>query len=47
MQQPEAYINGAAHLFEANGDFARKDTRDFMQKFMNAFAVWVETNHKR
>jgi len=47
MQQPEAYINGAAHLFEANGDFAKNDTREFMQKFMNAFAMWVDTNARR
>ncbi|MPM90821.1 Quinone reductase [bioreactor metagenome] len=44
MQQPEAYIGNAATLFDANGDIANDGTREFLQKFMAAFAVWVETN---
>ena len=44
LQQPEAYIGGAAELFDAQGDFAREATRDFMQKFLDAFAAWIERN---
>jgi chromate reductase len=42
MQQPEAYIGGAATLFDDQGNIANDSTRDFMQKFMQSFAQWVE-----
>ena len=41
MQQPEAYMGGAAELFDANGHIAREKTREFLKKFMDAFAAWV------
>jgi len=41
MQQPEAYIGGAGDLFDANGQVARDATREFLKKFMVAFAAWV------
>ena len=44
MQQPEAYIGNAASLFDDNGALNNEDTRKFLQKFMEAFANWVETN---
>jgi chromate reductase len=44
MQQPEAYIGGTAQLFDANGKMANEATREFLVKFMNAFAAWVEKN---
>ena len=44
MQQPEAYIGGAAQLFDANGDVINEKTREFLIKFMEAFAVWVTKN---
>jgi chromate reductase len=44
MQQPEAYIGGASHLFDADGKMTNEATREFLVKFMNAFAVWVEKN---
>ena len=47
MQQPEAYIGGAATLFDAEGKFANDSTRDFMKKFAQSFATWIETNRKR
>ena len=43
MQQPEAYIANAGKLFDAEGNFLSNDTRDFMKKFMEAFARWIET----
>ena len=46
MQQPEAYIGGAASLFDDAGDIVNPGTRDFIGKFMAAFAAWVESNAK-
>jgi chromate reductase len=43
LQQPEAYIGGAAKLFDAAGAIANDGTRGFLEKFMNAFAAWIET----
>ncbi len=42
MQQPEAYIGGAATLFDDHGKLTAERTRSFVQKFMTAFAAWVE-----
>jgi chromate reductase len=42
MQQPEAYIGGADKLFDAGGKIANDGTRDFLTKFMAAYADWVE-----
>ncbi len=42
LQQPEAYIGGAANLFDAEGKLANPGTADFLKKFMEAFAVWIE-----
>lgn len=41
MQQPEAYIGGAAKLFDADGNLINDATRDFIRTFMQAFAAWV------
>ena len=47
MQQPEAYVGGAAKLFDADGKLVNDSTREFLQKFMQAFAVWIERNAPR
>ena len=47
MQQPEAYIGGAAALFDAGGKLINDKTRDFLRQFMSAFAAWVEANVKQ
>jgi chromate reductase len=44
MQQPEAYIGGAANLFDAEGKMSNESTREFLRKFMMAFEVWLKTN---
>ncbi len=44
MPQPEAYIGGAAKLFDANGQIANDATRDVLVKFLEAFAAWVVKN---
>lgn len=42
MQQPEAYIGGAAQLFDEGGNLKNQSTRDFLVKFLNTFVTWVE-----
>ena len=47
MQQPEAYIGGAAQLFDANGNITNETTREFLRRFMDAFATWVAKNSSK
>ena len=47
MQQPEAYIGGAGSLFDVKGGLAKKETREFLEKFAQSFAKWIEANVKR
>jgi chromate reductase, NAD(P)H dehydrogenase (quinone) len=42
MQQPEAYIGGAAALFDKDGNLTNESTRKFFKDFMEAFAAWIE-----
>ena len=42
MQQPEAYIGNATALFDDKGTLTDTSTHDFMGKFLDAFAVWIE-----
>jgi chromate reductase, NAD(P)H dehydrogenase (quinone) len=44
LQQPEAYIAGAAKLFDESGRLTNEATREFVVKFLSAFAAWVEKN---
>jgi chromate reductase len=46
MPQPEAYIGGAAKLFDESGNLTNESTREFLKKFMQAFAKWMEANTK-
>ena len=43
MQMPEAYIGGAASLFEASGKL-NDLTRPFLQAFIDKFAAWLKLN---
>jgi chromate reductase len=47
MQQPEAYVGGAANLFDDKGNLTNAGTRDFLTKFMQAFADWIEKTGKK
>jgi chromate reductase len=47
MPQPEAYIGGAAKLFDEGGKLTNDSTRDFLKKFMASFGAWVEKNAQR
>ena len=44
MPQPEAYIGNAANFFGADGTITNDSTREFMTKFLAAFAQWIERN---
>jgi len=41
MAQPEAYIGGAAKLFDERSNLINESTREFLKKFMAAFVEWV------
>lgn len=42
LQQPEAYIGNAGKLFAEDGGIAVPETRDFLAKYLDAFAKWIE-----
>jgi chromate reductase len=46
LQMPEAYIGDIAKRFDEKGGLSDKSTREFLQKFMAAYADWVERNAK-
>ena len=41
LQQPEAYLGGAANWFDKAGELKDDGVRSFMTKFMEAYAAWV------
>lgn len=41
MQQPEAYVGNVAGLFDPAGNLANDATREFLARFMQAFAAWI------
>ena len=47
LQQPEAYIGGANKLFDSGGRLAGDDTRDFLRKFLDAFAALIKSHPGR
>jgi chromate reductase len=47
LNQPEAYIGGAAKLFDEEGQLTNDSTREFLTRFMQTFAHWVEKHAKR
>jgi chromate reductase, NAD(P)H dehydrogenase (quinone) len=44
MQQPEAYIGGGGNLFDDKGNITNDSTREFMEKFLQAFSAWIDRN---
>lgn len=44
MQQPEAYLSGAGSAFDEAGKLS-ESLKPFLEKFINAYAQWVE-QHK-
>lgn len=47
LQQPEAYVGGAARLFDGEGGIADDKTRQFLAGFMERFAAWIEIHAAR
>jgi chromate reductase len=47
MQQPEAYVGGAASLFDAEGKLTNEKTCAFLVAFMAAYSSWVDAHRKR
>ena len=45
--RPEAYIGGAAALFDDDGNLVNDSTRDFLKSFMEAFEKWIEKHLKQ
>jgi chromate reductase len=46
LQQPEAYIGGAGDLFDDAGELKKPETKKFLDKFLAAFAAWIEKTAK-
>jgi chromate reductase len=44
MQQPEAYVGGAANLFDEAGGITNEGTRKFFENFITAFSAWIKLN---
>jgi chromate reductase len=41
MLQPEIKIPSAAPLFDASGKLTDENTRQYIKKFLDAFAIWI------
>jgi chromate reductase len=46
MAQPEAYIGGAADLFDEHGGIKKPETKQFVEKFLAAFSHWLDKTAK-
>jgi chromate reductase len=44
LQQPEAYVGGVDKAFDAVGKLVDDTKRELLQKYMQAYAAWVERN---
>jgi chromate reductase len=44
LQAPEAYIGGADKLFDESGKLTNSGTREYLSRFLQAFAALVERN---
>ena len=42
LQMPEAYIGNAAKLFDESGTLIDASAKEFLLKFLQAFAQWIE-----
>jgi chromate reductase len=42
LQQPEAYVGGAASLFGPDGKLTDPKSQALLQKFIEAFGAWIE-----
>lgn len=42
VQQPEAYVGGAADLFDESGRLTKEDTAKFLRGMLDEFSRWIE-----
>ena len=42
LGQPEVFLHVTEGFFDQNGDIARPDTRQFLQRWMDAYVAWVK-----
>ena len=47
LQQPEVYLGNVAELVDEQGEITNDGTRQFLTKFMNTFAQWIEIQRCR
>jgi len=47
LQQPEAYISNADKLFDDSGKLNNASTREFLVKYLDAFAAWIAANVRK
>jgi len=47
LQQPEAYIGNCASLFDDNGVLINDSIKSFLDKYLKAFAQWIERNRRQ
>ncbi|HTN52607.1 MAG TPA: NAD(P)H-dependent oxidoreductase [Anaeromyxobacter sp.] len=47
LQQPEAYLGGAASLLDPEGRLVNEGARDLLRKLASAFAAWIEATARR
>ncbi len=45
MPQPEVYLSRVDTLFNEEGDLIKEETREFLNKFIQAYEAWVKVNH--
>jgi chromate reductase, NAD(P)H dehydrogenase (quinone) len=44
MPQPETYIAGVDKMIDAEGKVVNQSTLEHLNKFLNAFSVWIDRN---
>ena len=47
LAQPEAYVGQAGELLDDQGQWKKPETKQFLEKFLAAFAAWIEKNAKK
>ncbi len=46
MQQPEIYLNGIGDAFDDKGDLTKESLQKVLKQYIDAFAVFVERQHR-
>ena len=46
MGQPEIYLNGIGDAFDEKGDLTKESLQKVLQQYIDAFAAFVEKQHR-